>query len=215
MRRLLSLLPFVPFVAIACTVSANVGDLGGGGVLDAAGDAPPGSDGGLTDALAADSAVNGEGGPDADPAPIDAGCGVTFGHRGGFVDVGIVMGPTPNLTGGTIVAGMYELTALRVYFTGAESGTMQVRETMRVRGSTTAGAFDRLTEAQNATGSFHAYPLHGETHTFQTGAGPGIFVKPECPTEDFETSGRFDAKGDTLTLFDSFELVERVYRRVE
>ena len=213
MRRFLCLLPFVPFVVVACTVSANVGDLGGGGVLDAAGDAPPDSDGGL-DALA-DSPVTSDGGADADPAPIDAGCGVTFGQRGGFVDVGIVMGPTPNLSGGTIVAGLYELTAMRVYFTGAESGTMQVRETMRVRGSSTAGAFDRLTEAQSATGSFQAYPLHGETHTFQTGAGPGIFVKPECPTEDFETSGRFDAKGDTLTLFDDLEFIERVYRRVE
>lgn len=198
---------------MACTVSANVGDLGGGGVLDASGDAPTSSDGGMTDAPEDPPPL--DGGADGDPIAIDAGCGVSFAQRGAFVDVGIVQGPTPSLSGGAIASGLYELTAMRVYFDGSQSGTMQVRETMRVRGSPSAGAFDRLTEARNATGSFQAYPLHGATITFLAGAGPTIFVTPECPKKDFETGARFDAKGDTLTLFDDATWTERVYRKIE
>ena len=218
MRRNLGLLPLallvLPMAAIACTVSANVGDLGGGGIVDAAGDVPESSDAGPSDGHV-DPAPEHDGGADADPTPIDAGCGVAFAQRGSFVDVGIIQGPPPLLNGGTIAAGLYALTAMRVYYDGSQSGTMQVRETLRVRGSTTAGTFDRLTEARNASGSFVAHPLHGETITFQTAAGPTIFVKPECPKPDFETGDRFDVQGDTLILFDESTWTERVYRRVE
>jgi hypothetical protein len=205
------LLPLLPL--LACTVSANVGDLGGGGVLDAADDSSSANDGGTEPRL--DSSPANDAGADGDPVPLDAGCGVSFPQRGSFIDVGIVQGPTPSLSGGNIVPGLYELTAMRVYFDGSQSGTMRVRETMRVRGSAAAGAFDRLTEARDATGSFQAYPLHGETLTYEKAAGPGIWLTPECPTKDFQTSNRFDMKGDTLILFDDLEFVERVYRRVE
>ncbi|MCW5832428.1 MAG: hypothetical protein KIS78_08320 [Labilithrix sp.] len=213
MRRILflGLLPLIAAWAIACTVGANVGELGAS-ASDAGEDGSAATDGELvTEADASTSIV--DAGRDAEP-PIDAGCGVSFGQRGDFVDVGVVMGPPPNLNGGPIAAGLYELTALRVYF-GAETGTMQVRETMRVRGSTTAGAFDRLTEARNAVGSFEAYPLRGETHTFEVGAGPTIFVAPECPAPDLEHGTRFDVTGTTFTLFDDVTATERVYRRVE
>ncbi len=204
---------------MACTVTASVGDLDAPasvGDLDApAGDA--GSDVASVDGNQSDREDTGPstsdtGTPDA-PATIDAGCGVIFAQEASFIDIGLVQGPTPNLMGGAVVTGLYELIAMRVYF-GPHEGTMQVRETMRVRGSTTAGAFDRLTEARAATGTFVAYPIHGETITWNTGAGPAIFQSPECPVRSFESPHRFGVSGDTLTLFDDQDAIERVYRRI-
>jgi hypothetical protein len=192
--------------ALACTVGANVGDL----------DALPSEDGGSTNASEAgtnDAAGQADVSTADVPEAIDAGCGVDFAQQANFVDVGVVQGPTPDLFGGAIAPGIYELTAMRVYF-GPSTGTMQVRETIRVRGSATAGAFDVLTEARAATGTFQSYALHGETITWQVGAGPVMFLASECPTVRPEQGGRFDVKGDTLTLFDDMEAIERVYRRI-
>lgn len=149
-----------------------------------------------------------------EPAPAaDAGCGVTLVQQAKFVDAEVVPGPTPDLKGGAFVPGTYTLVAMRIYGAG-ESGTMQVRETMRVRGSSTNGAFDRLTEARNATGSFEAYPLHGETITWDVSAGPSYFETTECPKKFGDRSGRFEASNDTLTLFDNIDWIERVYQRL-
>lgn len=205
-------------ISIACTVGANVGDLGGtaadgataeGGTSADAGDAAtPGGD---------DGSSSSDGSKlDTNAPPIDAGCGVTFGHAAtaAWIDVQIINGPTPNLSGGTIVQGTYALTAMRVYF-GGQTGTMKIRETIRIRGSSSDGTFDVLTEAQNATGTFNGYPLHGETINFTVaGSTPGLFTTPECPKKDFQVNGRFDVKGDVLTWLDDERVIERVYTRV-
>jgi len=205
-------------VAAACTVSANVGELealpeggansGEAGVL---GDATPSPDGSLASSSDA-------GAPDGspDPTPIDAGCGVAFAHAttSGFVDIQVINGPPPNANGGTIVLGTYVLITMRSYF-AMHTGTMQVRETIRVRGSVTAGAVDTLTEARSATGTFATYPLHGETFTWQRGgATPAFFITPECPKKDFQKTGTFKSEADTLMIFDDETGFERVYRRV-
>jgi hypothetical protein len=195
---------------IACTVSANVGDL-------SATPAESGSDAPATDSPAADGAPNDGATSDAEASiPIDAGCGVDFAHEGTSVDVQVQMASPPQFTGGTIVPGIYVLTAQNVYYAGT-TGTVRIRETMRLRGSATAGAIERLTEAEKPSGSFKAYPLHGETITwFAPSApnGPSFFLTPECPKKSFQGTGEFSAVGDTLTLFDAKDAVERVYHRV-
>jgi hypothetical protein len=103
---------------------------------------------------------------------------------------------------------------MRVYY-GGQSGTMEVRETIRIHGSSSAGTIDRLTEARNASGTFQTYPLHGETTTYQTGAGPAFFVTPECPTPSFQSTSEYGVGTDTLTLFDDADGIERVYQRVQ
>ncbi len=195
---------------IACTVSANVGDLSA--TSAESGSDAPANDGGAdafppSDAEAEDAA-------DGSDAPLlEAGCGVTLAQEASFVDVQVQMTGPPNFVGGTIVPGIYVLTAMNVYFAGT-TGTVRVRETMRVRGTSPAGAFDRLTEAQNPSGSFMGYPLHGETSTWRAPNGPIFFQTPECPTKSFEGTGNFTAQGTTLSVFDGQRSVERVYRRL-
>lgn len=204
---------FVLFVlaAPACTVSANVGDLDA--VPDAASDgatsdAPTdGSTEGARDALGADALDDAVG-------TIDAGCGVDFPPQGGFIDVAPVQSNPPSYTGGAVVPGLYVLEAMRVYAASPLQGTMQVRERLRVRGSTTGGAFDVVTEARAPTGTFEAYPLHGETTQWTAGAGPVLFTTRECPAETFpDHLMNFQTDGLTLTITDPGLALERVYRR--
>ena len=204
------LLGFAPFVcvALACSVNANVGALEA--LADASGagfDAGPGADaqGGTTDAS-----------PEADATstpPIDAGCNVTFPQEASFVDVAVTMGVPPSYEGGAITLGTYRLVAMRVFVAGT-TGTMQVRETIVVRGGAKAGAIDRLTEARSATGSFTGYPLHGETSTWEAPSGPFFLQTPECPTKAFQRTGRYQATGGTLALFDDADGIERTYERI-
>lgn len=196
---------------VACTVSANVGDLDRA-VGDGGTEASPESD--AAGAEGSDAAADAKE-PIAHSADVvDGGCGVVLPQHGKLVDIALVNGPPPSHSSeGTLTPGVYELTAVRVYFSG-KSGTMSVRETMRVRGSSAAGTFERLMEAKNASGTFEAYPQHGERATFEV-QGPALFVTPECPKDDFERISHFSSVGDTLSVFDNSTSEERVYRRVE
>jgi hypothetical protein len=192
--------------AIACTVSSNVGDLSAAvneSGSEAASDAAS-SDGALEDSPASNA--------DAD-LPLDAGCGVGFAQQGTFVDVQVRTGVQPSFAGGTIVPGMYVLTALDIFYSG-NTGTMQIRETMRVRGTNPAGTFDLLTEARNPSGSFTGYPLHGETITWNAPNASIFFQTPECPAAMPEGTGNFSAQGESLTVFDAQEGIVRTYRRL-
>lgn len=205
MRRAILLLACSPLAVIACTVSANVGGLDvdsrdaaeASSPNDASSDAP-------ADAPAEEDV--------ADATAFDAGCGIAFPQEASFVDVAVTTAVPPSYGGGTIAPGTYALVAMRAFMAGT-TGTMQVRETMVLRGSAEAGARERLTEARNATGSFKAYPLHGETSTWQAPSGPSFFETPECPTKSFQTTGRYEASGDTLAIFDDVNVIERTYRR--
>lgn len=212
MRHLL--LGFFPLIVAACTVSANVGDL----------DAIPSEDG--TDAASPDAPVAPgapvtDAGPDSgrsSPPSFEAGCGVTFVQQGTFFDVEVVHGVSPFLSGGAIVPGTYALVAMRVYDPEA-TGTMQIAETLRVRGSSSAGTLELLTESRSASGTFRAHPLRGERSTFEAAhasdvGDPSIFLTPECPTRDFGQFHRFGTNGDELTFFSEEAMIERVYRRI-
>ncbi len=191
---------------LGCVVTADVGG------LEAPADAGP-ADGAPSPDPAEASPPPLDGGADALPL-VDHGCGVTFAQEGAFVDVQVVVGPSPFLRGGTLVPGTYALVSRRDFYPNRQ-GTMQLRETMVVRGSASAGAFDVLTEARNATGSFKAYALHGETITYDTGGGtPAMFTTEECPQKDFQRTGTFEAGGDTLVLWDDSEQIERTYHRM-
>ncbi len=213
MRRLVFVFLAALF-PIACIVRADVGDIDGpdSGAPDDPEDASatdttaPSKDAGNTSDVDANDAGN------LDPI-VDAGCGVTFAQQADFIDVQVVQGSTPSLKGGSFTPGIYALVAMRGYGSD-KSGTMQVRETMRVRGSATNGAFDRLTEARNATGSFEAYPLHGETIVWDVLGGTSYFETMECPKSFGDKSARFEASEDTLTLFDNADWIERVYQRL-
>lgn len=209
--RTLVLAAVIPLAAFACTVSANVGDL----------DRAP-VDGGAETTEERDANGNDVDGAktpqDAEDEPVlgavDGGCGVVLPPAEKFLDIEVVNDrPPPNPMGGTIAPGVYELVALRYYFSG-KSGTMAIRETMRVRGSASAGTFERLVEAKNASGSFKPFALHGETDTFEV-QGPVLFVTPECPKEGFEDAREVGTSADALTIFDTSAGEERVYRRIE
>jgi hypothetical protein len=217
-----ALIPLAIVLAFAaCTVSANVGELdpsasGDGGDASNNNNIIDGAGGGDDDHASTPS----DGNTNADvtsPITIDAGCGVTFAQAASasFIDIQIINGAIPDPQGGTIVQGMYALTTMRVYFTGNQSGTMQIKETINIRGSSSDGTFDVLTEAQNPSGSFTAYPLHGETITFSVqGMTPEVLTAHECPTKDQNNQNRFEAQGNTLTLFDDMNQIERIYQRV-
>jgi hypothetical protein len=206
LKRILVLaLTALPFASLACTVRANVG------ALDAVA-----ADGGTEASIPHDARVD----PtpdastnDASTPPLDAGCGVTFPQEASFVDVAASAGVPPSYAGGTIVLGTYELVEMR-FFAAGVTGTMQVRETIVVRGSPQQGAIDRLTEARNPTGTFAAYPLHGETSTWEAPNASFFFETPECPAKDFNRTGRYEATSQTLTIFDDQDVVERKYRRI-
>lgn len=202
----------LPLAAFACTVRANVGDLdrptNDGGVESSEPDGNASRDASDERSEAARDASE----PEA--TVIDGGCGVVLPQQGKFFDIQLETHAQPPFPkGGTLTPGVYELTAQRYYYSG-DTGTMAVRETMRVRGSSSAGTLERLIEAKNASGTFEAYPLHGETSTFVI-HGQTIFITPECPSEDLERSLTFGVTGDSLTLFDSSTFEERVYRRIE
>jgi hypothetical protein len=191
----------------ACTVAANVGDLGAAAPAETAaeGSASEPADGAaITDATT---------GGDALAPPADAGCGVDFAQEGTFVSVRSVIGAPPGYVGGTITAGTYVLTSLS-YYAGGVDGTLETRETLVVRGLPPVGAFERLTESRKPTGSLKALPIHGESSTWRTPNAQFLFETPECPTEAFEITGQFTAQGTNLTLYDAENAVERVYRRV-
>lgn len=202
------LLPLAATWTLACVVTADVGDLGA-----TPSDAGPGSSDGATP-IGSDAGPPPDAATDATTPPVDAGCGVAFAQEASFVDVQVVQGPTPFFNGGTIVPGTYALTSFRDYYPNRQ-GTLQVRETMVVRGSSTVGVLERLTEARSASGSFEAYPLHGETTTYDaSGNTPGILTTPECPTKGFQGTGTFQSGVDTLSLWDDSAQIERVYRRL-
>lgn len=210
--RTLLLLSLFPLAAIACTVSANVGDLdrsSDDGGTDAPSAEVPQSDGDTKDAAAPATTDD-----SASLEAVDGGCGVVMPQYGKFFDIELVTkGNPPFPMGGTLQPGIYALLARRYYYSG-DTGTMSVRETLRIRGSSSAGSFERLVEAKNASGSFEAYPAHGESSTFEV-QGPALIVTPECPHDDLQTTFQFETAGDGLTLFDNATSEERVYRRVE
>jgi hypothetical protein len=190
----------MPFVLVACAARANVGDLGS-------------TDAAVPSSSSSPSPSPKDGGDEREASKTD--CRLDLPEAAEFIDAVIVTGSPPFLEGGSIAPGLYELTAMRIYFTGAEAGTMRIRETLRVRGSTKAGALESFAEGKDATGSFTAFEPRARTMTFETGAGPAIFMTLECPQKDYVRSNRFEATSDTLTLFESVTQTERVYRRVQ
>lgn len=193
---------------IGCMVTANVGadmsaTLVESGSNEAANDAD--SDGATVDGAMSDA--------DGTPPPVDAGCDVNFPQEATFVNAQTHPGIPPNYVGGAIVAGTYALTAMNAY-TVATAGTVQIRETLRVRGPGLTGAFDRLTEAQNPSGPFSASALHGESSSWRTPSGSFLFETPQCPAQGLERGRQFTAQGDTLSVLDLDSLVERIYQRL-
>lgn len=208
MKRFLAIAPGL--VLFACTVRANVGALdpdaaqtpADASTSDVApGDAQPDDASTTTDAR------------DSGETGVDAGCGVTFPQEASFVDAAVTVGVPPSYAGGTIALGTYALVGMR-FFSSANSGTMQVRETIVVRGAPAAGAIDRLNEARNATGTFEAYPLHGETVTWEAPNASFFLEAPECPQKDFQRTGQYEATPQTLTIFSDRDVVERKYQRI-
>ncbi len=209
MRRLLFVaLPFM-CMAHACTTDLSVGgvrdDAGLG--TDAAANLPDG-------ALATDAGTVADGEAPDVVVPVDGGCGVVLPLDGPWVDVQVIQGPQPFLMGGTITPGTYRLTAFRSYPTG-QTGTAQVRETLVVTGSPTVGAFKLISEMQNTTGDFKAYPPKGSASTYQGNLGsPQFFRHQDCPNKTGDDSVTFAASATELRLFDAYSSSERVYQRV-
>lgn len=206
-RLLFFLLLVLPAAgALACTTTANVGDLSKSDPEAGA----PGRDGEAPDASSSDApSSDGDGGLPS----VDRGCGVTFAQEATFIDIQVNNGSPPPHLGGTVVPGTYVLTAISVYYAGA-TGTARVRETMVVRGSAQVGTLDVLTETKDATGSFKNATLHGESTQFDAPGGSAFFMTPQCPKKSFETTGAHSAQADTLLIFDDQAGFERTYRRL-
>ena len=197
---------------IACMVTANVGtELSAMPAESGSDGPPPANDGATPDVAIVDGATSDADGT-AQPPPVDAGCDVSFAQEATFVNAQALPGVPPSYVGGTIVAGTYVLTAMNAYNVHT-AGTVQIRETLRVRGPGLMGAFDRLTEAQNASGPFSASALHGESSTWRTPGASFFFETPQCPAQGLERHGEFTTQGDTLRVIDLDNLVERIYQR--
>lgn len=211
-RRVPFFLLTIAFTAgsIACTITSNVGDLAARGA-EAGG---TGSDGGPETTIG-DGPTSPEAEAEAEAAPptIDAGCGVTFAQEGSFLDIQVKLGGRPQQFGGTVVPGTYVLTSMVVFYPGT-TGTARIRETLQLRGGPDNGAIVRLTETEQASGSFVNAPLHGERSLFQATNGPGFFTTPTCPNEDFQTTGAITVSGSTLVLLDDTTGTNRTYTRL-
>jgi len=200
--------------SIACTITSNVGDLAARGA-EADGTGSDGDGGPETTIGDRPTSPEAEAEAEAEAASptIDAGCGVTFAQEGSFLDIKVKQGGRPQHFGGTVVPGTYVLTSMVVFYPGT-TGTARIRETLQLRGGPDNGAIVRLTETEQASGSFVNAPLHGERSLFRATNGPGFFTTPACPTEDFQTTGAITVSGTTLVLLDDLTGTDRTYTRL-
>ncbi len=194
----------------ACTVDASVGAFADGSAGEAGVDAAS-SDGSNDASSEGSSSGDGGSGDDGSSATeAGPGCGATFAQKGSYVGVEFVQQVLPDGQGGSIVPGTYTLSHYRSYL-GGPSGTIQIRSTLLVAGSTPAGTFTFLDEATGTSGSFTSYPPRGRYATYTANASThAMFLDPSCPSTSHEAD-RFSATSTELTLDLPSQGLELVY----
>jgi len=156
------------------------------------------SDGGVD---AATDATIADGGGDAQPT--DAGTDSSLSCSGLVIDAGaiapvFVATPPPVGTGGTIVDGVYDITAWSVY-TGADGGTGPTGEMTAGAMVIQAGAYRYRHDVRQGD----AGAVVDTNGTFTTPDGGALVGQQNCPTQGPQPFTSYSTDGGVLVMYSS------------
>ena len=207
----LTALSFGLVAGAGCTVDANLGTEGEvrpEAGRDVSQDGPDGTP-------EADAPTDGRDDAEIDGADtgLDAGCGVSYPQKGGWVSLEVRQMVVPQGNGGNIEPGRYVLSAFRSYLNGPQ-GTAEARETVEFTGSPSIGAYTRLSEVRSVTGDVGAHGPRGEQFSYTIQSAIFMRRRALCPARPLRDFDRFSATLTTVTVVDTEENTERVYQRL-